>query len=148
MKKYISSILLAVTALTFAVPASAQFAKAEDAVKYRQNAMFIKGQHLGRIGAMVSGRIPFDAKLAADNADVVVMMAGLVVPGYGAGTEGGKAKPEIWKEPARFRELADAGQMEAVKLASAARSGDLETVKTAFSSVARTCKSCHDAFRN
>jgi cytochrome c556 len=146
--KNIISILLAATVATVAFNASAQFAKAEDAVKYRQNAMFIKGQHFGRIGAMVSGRIPFDAKLAADNADVVVMMAGLVLPAYGAGTEGGKAKPEIWKESEKFKELADAGQVEAIKLAGAVRTGNLDNVKTAFSAAARTCKSCHDAFRN
>jgi cytochrome c556 len=139
---------LAAVAVVFSTPASAQFQKPEDAIKYRQNAMFIKGQHFGRIGAMVNGRVPFDAKLVAENADVVAMMAGLVLPGYGPGTEGGKAKSEIWKDQAKFKELADAGQAEANKLAAAAKTGNLDNVKAVFSVTAGTCKSCHDTFRS
>lgn len=45
-----------------AAPASAQFAKPEDAIKYRQSALFVMGQHFGRIGAMANGKVPFDAK--------------------------------------------------------------------------------------
>ncbi len=147
MKK-VASLLLATSAFTFAVPALAQFARPEDAIKYRQNTMFVKSQHLGRIGAMVNGRVPFDAKLAAENADIVAMMAGLLLSGYGAGTEGGKAKPEIWKDQAKFKELADVGLAEAVKLAAVAKTGSPENLKTAFGAVAGTCKACHDAFRN
>ena len=51
----------AATLLSLAAPASAQFAKAEDAIKYRQSALFLMGQHFGRIGAMANGRAPFDA---------------------------------------------------------------------------------------
>lgn len=143
-----AALVLALSAIAWSAPASAQFAKPEDAIKYRQNAMFVKGQHFSRIGAMVSGRVPFDAKMAAENADVVVMLAGLVLPGYPAGTEGGRAKPEIWKEQARFKELAETGQADAVKLAAAARTGKLENLKAAFGPAAETCKACHDAFRS
>ncbi|MDO8457763.1 MAG: cytochrome c [Burkholderiaceae bacterium] len=146
--KVLATLVLSSSAFVFATPAAAQFQKPEDAIKYRQGAMFVKGQHLGRIGAMVNGRVPFNAKLAAENADVVAMMAGLVLPGYGPGTEGGKAKPEIWKDQTKFKELADAGLAEAVKLAAAAKTGDLDNVKAAFGAAAETCKSCHDAFRS
>ena len=44
-------------------PASAQFAKAEDAIKYRQSAFFVMGQHFSRIGAMANGRRRSDARL-------------------------------------------------------------------------------------
>ena len=68
---------VAATLLSLAVPATAQFAKTEDAIKYRQSALFVMGQHFGRIGAMASGRAPFDAKVAAENADVVASMSKL-----------------------------------------------------------------------
>ena len=52
-------------AVLAALPAAAQFQKPEDAVKYRQSAMFVMANHFGRIGAMVAGRAPYDAAAAA-----------------------------------------------------------------------------------
>ena len=34
-----------------------------------------------------------------------------------------------------------------VKLAAAARTGNLDNLKTAFGPAAQSCKACHDAFR-
>ena len=76
-------------ALTLAMPAQAQFAKAEDAIKYRQSALFAMGQHFGRLGAMANGRAPFDAKVAQENADIVAQMAKLPWAGFGPGTDKG-----------------------------------------------------------
>lgn len=148
MKKTLPALLLAASAALLATPASAQFAKSEDAIKYRQSALFVMGQHFGRLGAMANGKVPFDAKLAQDNAAVLESMAKLPWAGFGDGTEGGKAKPEIWKEKAKFNDHADKFQAEAVKLAAAAKTGDLAQLKTAFGPAAQTCKACHDAFRN
>jgi cytochrome c556 len=66
--------------------------KPEDAIKYRQSSLFVMAQHFGRIGAMANGRVPFDAKVAADNAlTVVANMAKLPWAGFGAGTDKGAA---------------------------------------------------------
>jgi len=149
--KAIASIILAGAAVSWAAPASAQFAKPEDAIKYRQSAMFVMGQHFGRLGAMANGKIAFDAKLAADNAETVANMSKLPWAGFIAGTDQGsntKARPDIWTEPAKFKENNEKLMAETVKLAAAARTGSLDNLKTAFGSTADTCKSCHDAFRN
>jgi cytochrome c556 len=61
-------LLVAAATLALSTQASAQFAKPEDAIKYRKNALFVMQQHYARVGAMVNGRVPFDAKVAADNA--------------------------------------------------------------------------------
>ena len=61
-------ILAAVIGLTTALPAAAQFKNAEAAIKYRQSVMQVQNHHLGRIFAMVNGRMPFDAKVAAEDA--------------------------------------------------------------------------------
>ncbi|MDP1335049.1 cytochrome c, partial [Klebsiella pneumoniae] len=76
MKKVSAWALAALVAAT-ALPASAQFAKSEDAIKYRQGALAVLGQHFGRLGAMANGKIPFDAKAAQENAEVVAFMAKL-----------------------------------------------------------------------
>ena len=134
-----------------ALPAQAQFAKAEDAIKYRQSALFVMGQHFTRLAAMAQGKIPFDAKAAADNAALVETMSKLPWAGFGEGTDQGgntKAKPEIWTDNAKFKDAAEKMQAEAVKLSAAAKTGKLEDLKSAVGNTGGTCKNCHDNFRN
>jgi cytochrome c556 len=148
--KILACLAATVSLLAFAAPASAQFAKPEDAIKYRQSALSVMGTHFGRIGAMANGRIPFDAKAAADNADIVVSMSKLPWVAFGPDTDKGgntKAKAEIWTEQAKFKENSEKLQAEAVKLSAAAKTGNLDTLKTAFAATADTCKTCHDAYR-
>ena len=144
----LATYALAAACAALSVPAAAQFAKPDDAIKYRQNALFVMSQHFGRLGAMANGRVPYGAASAAANADVVVEMAKLPWAGFAPGTEGGKAKPEIWKEQAKFKELSEKMQAESVKLAAAAKAGNLDALKAAFGPTGASCKACHDAFRN
>ena len=140
---------VAVAALCAAVPASAQFAKAEDAIKYRQSALFVMGQHFGRIGAMVNGRVPFDAAAAQTDAEIATMMSKLPFTAFGQGTNVGKtgAKPNIWTDQAKFTAAATKMQDEMAKLNAAAKTGNLEQIKTAFGATGAACKACHDDFR-
>lgn len=148
------SIATAVVALSAAlVGASAladtlKFAKAEDAIKYRQNALFVMSQHFGSLGAMANGRAAFDADVAKQNGAILETLAALPWQAFGAGTEGGKTKPEAWSEKAKFDEHANKLVAEAGKLAAAAKTGDVAQLKAAFGPAAQTCKACHDAFRN
>lgn len=140
----------AIIALVAALPAVAQFAKPEDAIEYRQSVMTVMGAHFGRIGAMVQGKVPFDAKAAAENAHVVHEMSLLPFSAFGPGTDLGhdtKAKPAVWKDPAKFQAAAKDMQQQVVKLDAAAKGGNLDAIKTAFGDTAKTCKSCHDDFR-
>ena len=142
--------LIAAVGVTSALPAAAQFAKPEDAIKYRKNALFVMQQHYARVGAMASGRAPFDAKLAADNAAIAESMSRLPWAAFGEGTDKGdtKAKPEIWKEQGKFKAAADKMQAEVTKLVAAAKTGNLDSIKVAVQATAGTCKSCHDDFRS
>ena len=150
MKKHslIAALACAAALSGVSTSASAQFAKAEDAIKYRQNALFVMAQHFGRVGAMANGKVPYDAKAAEQNADIVAQMAKLPWAGFEAAHEGGKAKPEVWKEQAKFKDLADKMQAETTKLAAAAKTGDLDKLKAAFGPAAASCKACHDDFRS
>ena len=96
---------------------------------------------------MVNGKVPFDAAAAQENADLVAVLAKLPWAAFGPGTEGGKAKDEVWKEPAKFKEASEKLTAATVKLAAAARTGNLDTLKAAFGDTAATCKACHDNFR-
>jgi cytochrome c556 len=144
---YAITLLLCIGSL--AMPAHAQFAKAEDAIKYRKAALTVMGAHFGRVAAMASGRAPYDAKVAAENAALAEAMSKLPWAAFPEGSDKGetKAKPEIWTDKARFAESADKMQAELTKLNVAARVGTLDALKPAVASVAGTCKNCHDNFR-
>ena len=149
MKLAISRVLAAVVTAA-AVPASAQFAKPEDAVKYRQSVMFIMSQHVGRIGTVANGRVPYDAAASVQNAEIVAEMAKLPWAGFGPGTDKitpSRAKAEIWTEQAKFKEHGEKLVGETSKLLAAAKTNSLDNLKVAFGSTANTCKGCHDNFR-
>ncbi|MES2941130.1 MAG: cytochrome c [Pseudomonadota bacterium] len=149
--KLAASLAIAAAACALAAPASAQFAKPEDAIKYRQSALFVMAQHFGRIGAMANGRVPYDAKAAVDNAEVVAEMSKLPWAGFGPGTDKGlptKAKPEIWSEQAKFKEHNERLMADTGKLLAAAKTNNLDNLKTAFQATAGSCKACHDNFRS
>ena len=141
--------LAAVAALATALPAAAQFQKPEDAVKYRKAAFTVMSTHFSRLGAMVQGRIPFDATAAVMNAEIVADMSKLPYAGFvdgTSGTEKGQPKANVWTERAKFDEAAKKMQTEVAKLAAASKS--LDSLKTAFGTAAGACKACHDDFRN
>ncbi len=147
--KALACLAAAATLVCMAAPASAQFAKPEDAIKYRQSTMTVMAAHFGRVGAMANGRVPFDASVASANADIVATIARLQWAGFVPGSDAGntKAKPEIWTKQADFKDHSDKLVAESTKLAAAAKTGNLDSLKTAFSATAGTCKACHDAYR-
>ena len=95
-------------------------------IKYRKSALTVMGQHFGQIGAMANGRVPFDAQKAKDDAALVRSLSQLPWAAFGPGTDMGetKAKPEIWKEQAKFKAAADTAMGELSKLDAAAKTGN------------------------
>ena len=133
----------------WASQASAQV-KPETLVKQRQAAMALQGKYFGPIGAMVQGKMPWDAAVVTRNATFLEQLSKMPWDGFQASTADVKdndAKPEIYKDPAKFKAEADKLETEMTKLAAAARSGDQNAVKAAFGEVGKACKSCHDDFR-
>lgn len=147
--KTLASLVLVAAAVTLSAPASAQFAKPEDAIKYRKSALTVMANHFGRVAAMASGRVPFDAKVAADNAAIAETLSKLPYSAFVEGSDKGdtKAKPEIWSDNAKFMAAAEKMQGEMAKLAAATKTGNLDAIKTAVGATGGSCKACHDAFR-
>ena len=148
MKKalWMAGLLAGIVAST----ANAQFAKPEDAIRYRQSALNLIGNHTVRIGAVVKGDKPFNAAEVQQSAALIETLSKLPWEAFGPGTEQGgntKAKPDIWKDPAKFKQAAENMQAEAAKLSAAAKSGNLDQVKAAFGGLGKSCKACHDDFR-
>ena len=72
-----------------------------------------------------------------------------------AGTESGKgwhdttAKPELFANAAKFAELGGEFGKESSELVRVVSAGgDAAAVKDQFGKLQKTCKSCHDEFRN
>jgi cytochrome c556 len=149
--KFAATLALAAAALTLASAASAQsFQKPEDAIRYRQGAFRVLGAHFGALGAMANGKAPYDAQAASRHADVIALVSHLPFAGFGPGTEKGentRAKPEVWAEQTKFKERADKMQDAVGKLAAAAKTGSVDSLKAAFGPAGQTCKACHDDFR-
>ena len=92
-----------------------------------------------------------DAKVAAENADLVAEMAKLPWAAFGPGTDKAgiptRAKAEIWAEQAKFKDLSDKMIAETTKLTAAAKSGNADALKTAFGATGASCKACHDNYQ-
>lgn len=150
MKKVVSvlSAVALVGALT--VTASAQEYKPDRAIKYRQGIMQAQSWNMGILGPMVKGERPYDKDLFLRQAVFLEQVSKMAWEGYPPGSDQGaptKAKPEIWKEPAKFRQMIDAFEGATPKLVAAAKVGTLDAVKGPFSDVAKACNNCHDDFR-
>jgi len=152
MKRMFRSMLMAAAVAAgvgAALPAAAQFAKPEDAIKYRKAGMNMMAAHFGRVAGMAAGKIPFDAKVAADNADTAAMLSKLPYAGFIEGSDKGdtKAKPEIWTENDKFKAAAAKMQEEMAKLNVVAKGGNIDAIKAAVGDTGKACKACHDNYR-
>lgn len=136
-------------ALLLAAPVSAQFSKPESAVMYRQAAFTIMNNHMGRISQAVQGKIPYDKDAVLRSAEIIEATSKLPYEGFVPGSDllESKAKPVIWKEEAKFKQLATEMQAETVKLTAAAKTGNLDNVRNAFRATAKACDACHDTYR-
>lgn len=146
--RYTAGLLAALVLATST--AQAQFQRPDDAVKYRQGALFVMGQHFGRVGAMANGRVPFDAQVAQQNMDVVMALAPLPWAGFTPETQGihSRAKPDVWTNRAGFDEAGRNALTALATLNEATRTGNIEAVRRSFGAAAASCKACHDNFRN
>jgi cytochrome c556 len=130
--------------------AYAQFAKPEQAIKYRKSVMFLIAQHFGRMGAMVKEKIPYNQEVFARNAMVVETLSQLpwqafMVPGTDSGDT--TLNAAAFAQPAQFKEVAQNFESQTTKLVSTAHSGDFIGIKTQFGEVGKSCKACHSQFR-
>lgn len=149
MKRQLATALSAALLMT-SLSAQAQFQRPDDAVKYRQGALFVMGQHFGRVGAMAAGRAPFDAAIAQQNMEIVMVMSALPWVGFTPETSqiSSRATASVWAQKDRFDEASRQMRTALAELNEATRSGELAAVRRTFGAAAATCKACHDNFRN
>jgi cytochrome c556 len=131
--------------------AQAQFAKPDDAIRYRQSAYVIMGTQMGNIAAQLKSSKP-DVALIQRSAGIVDFVSQLPGEGYIPGSEKGgnpptRAKPAVFTDP-KVSNLGKAMRTEVVKLVDVSKTGDIAAIRTQFQATAKSCDNCHDDFRN
>lgn len=128
--------------------AAAQAVPADRAIKFRQGVLTAMGWNMNIMGAMVKGDRPYNKDEFLLRATNLEHLAPMAWEGFVPGSEANsKAKPEIWKDAAKFKQHQDALVAASAKLVAAAKTGTLDAVKGPFGDVGKTCGSCHDDFR-
>jgi cytochrome c556 len=150
MQKRMRWILVLALIGILAGAAYAQFAKTEDAIKYRQSIMFLVGQHYGRMAAMVKGAQPYNKEAFEKNAVLVdtlyrLSLDAFMVPGS---DKGSNMKSAALAEKDKFTQMHNTTAAELAKLATVAKGGDMSAIKTQFGAAGASCKACHDAYRS
>lgn len=141
--------LLVAAAVAVAAPASAQFAKPEDAVKYRQSALALIGNHMGRINAQLKSGSP-NVQAIQSSAALIETLSKLPFEAFTPGSDmvaNTKVKPEYFKDTAKVKELTEKMQGEVSKLAAVSKTGDVKSIQAQFGAVGQACKACHDDYR-
>ncbi|MCK9512001.1 MAG: cytochrome c [Pigmentiphaga sp.] len=150
MKSRVRGLSLSLAALALTqTPAMAEapFPDAAAAVEYRQGVLKQMGEHSQSLAEVARGRAPYDPEQV--KADVAEFRALAAKPwqAFHPGTEGGNARPEVWREPQKFADAAQLLQTRMAELEAAADTGELARVREAFGHTANSCRACHDSFR-
>jgi len=151
MKKISEAVICVAMVFSVLGAANAQFAKPEDAIKYRKAVMFLIAQHFKRMGAVVQGKAEYEKGRFSKDAEAVKVLATLpweamLEPGTDKGDT--TLSEAVFKVPEKFKEAAKTFEEANVKLADLASEGDFEGIKGQFGAVAGSCKSCHSQFRS
>jgi len=148
LKKVLAGIALATCALS--VSANSAFKEPSDAIEYRQAAFSMISVQIGDMGAMLKGKVPFDAEQFKKRANNAAALSKMPWEAFYEGTDKGDtaALAAVWSENDTFMKKATAFQQYADELAVAAQSGDKAVIGKAFGAWAKGCKDCHKQFKD
>jgi cytochrome c556 len=143
---FAAAVVTALAGLAFSpYAASAQ----EAVVKERQDLMSSFGEWGKTLAAAAKGA-PLDAavaKAAEDTSAGMKKTPSLFPAGTGSDKMKNRAKPEIWADMAKFTGYANDGAAAYTALAAAAKGGDADAYRSAFTKAAASCAACHKDFR-
>ena len=151
MKKSAKLLFITIVGLLFFGIAYGQFAKPEDAIMYRQSVMTIIGHHMGQMGAVVTGKKPYEKQEFSHNASVIQMLSTLpweafMAPGSVKGNT--KLKSSALREKDEFMAKAKTFETEIQKLVKVSAADNFNAIKAQFGEVSKNCKSCHQDYRS
>ena len=152
MKQTVVALVAAASVVgSYSLAVYAQTLRPETAIQYRQGAFRVMNWHMRTLFAMAKGDRPYNKDEAVRSATFVDGLAQMPWEGFVPGSEQGaptKARPEVWKEVAKFKQGQERLVAETPKLVTAAKSGDVNALKAGVNDVVKACDACHDDFRS
>ncbi|MDR1888995.1 MAG: cytochrome c [Zoogloeaceae bacterium] len=150
-KSLITLLCLGVSASAFAQ--SSQLTKPEQLIKVRQSLFQTIGWNCTRIRQNLDKE--YNKTEVIKSAEVIATLANsaldvLFAPGTatGKGWKDTAVKPEFFSKPEHSAQLLHQFRKEANTLAELVQTGSAEIVRPQFENLVKTCKACHDDFRN
>lgn len=142
-------LVAAIALLQLPMEATAQTSRYEEPIRYRQAVMTLVKRHYDQASGMAKGKLPFNREELNRHAAYLDMLSRISLDGFVAGSHEGntRARPEIWKEWARYRGIAEKFQAETARLKEVARAGSPDAVKAVVADLTTVCKNCHDDFK-
>ena len=153
IKKTIAIIIGTAMLSTFTVLAEpAKSAKQAKAVtEYRQAILKLVKSNVGALGAMNKGAIPFNAQTLQTNAVRLEQLSLMLEDYFVTDTTGfdvdTAALDKIWANQADFKDKINALTAAATNLNKVATAGDTSKFKPAIGQVFKSCKGCHDNYK-
>ena len=148
------AIAIAIALATAGAAFAQQAPRPENLIKWRQSAFQVVAWNSGRIKASLDGAYNKDQVLRSASVIAAIANSGLGSL-FPAGTDTGKGwhdttvTPHAFTNTARFAELGGEFAKESNDLVRVVSGGaDAAAVKEQFGKLQKTCKSCHDDFRN
>jgi cytochrome c556 len=142
-----TTIARTITLALFALAAVIAQADSNGVYKYRSSVMKAIGGQMGSMGSSLKEdvfreNLRFHASAMADLADIVPT---LFPQGSGAGKS--ETLPAVWEKPDEFKARVDDFVVAAKQLEKISSEGDLKAFISGMQKLGKTCKGCHDDFR-
>lgn len=150
MKHPVLASVLAATLATGVSLVALAAVRPERAIHYRQGIYTAMGWNFHPMADMVRGKAPFDQAEFAQRAQRIAFYSRQLLEGFPPGSDKGvrtEALPAIWQNFDDFKSKLSDFQTAADHLAKVAQGNDIAASKQAFMDTAKTCKACHDKYR-
>jgi len=138
------------TFTVFAEPAGS-VKQAKDLTAFRQAILTLVKSNVGALGAMNKGAIPFNVDMMQTNALRLEQLSLMLEDYFATDTSGfdvdTAALDKIWENQADFKDKISALTAAASNLNKVAKAGDTTQFKPAIGQVFKSCKGCHDNYK-
>jgi cytochrome c556 len=153
IRKVIAVIIGAAMLSTFTVAAepAKSVKQAKGVTEYRQAIFKLVKSNVGALGAMNKGAIAFNAQTMQTNSLRIEQLSLMLEDYFATDTTGFDVKTEaldkIWENKADFNDKISALTAAASNLNKVAKAGDSSQYKPAIGQVFKSCKGCHDNYK-
>lgn len=113
--------------------------------------MTVQAETFASLTAMVTGKIPYDARraqLLADRAVVLAQITSETFPESSKDSPGSNTLPKVWSDRKGFAQLMSEYLDKTAAVANASRSGTADSLRPAVVAVGRVCRSCHERYES